>query len=108
MGTHIGELSVSRVQWWARRPYLREPVFISILTNSPVFPVPHALVRLVGSENPGEGRVEVFHAGIWGTICQNHWSVDDANVVCRELGYARSLSFPGFSTFSGGSGQVSL
>ncbi len=50
--------------------------------------------------------MEVFHAGVWGTICHNHWNVDNANVVCRELGYARSISFPGFSTFPGGSGQV--
>ena len=68
--------------------------------------MPHALVRVVGGENPGEGRVEVFHAGVWGTICHHHWNVNDANVVCRELGYARSLSFPGFSTFTGGAGRV--
>ena len=68
--------------------------------------MPHALIRLVGGESQAEGRVEVFHAGVWGTICQAHWNVDTANVVCRELGYARSLSFPGYSTFSGGTGRV--
>ena len=50
--------------------------------------------------------MEVFHNGTWGTICQSHWNVNDGNVVCRELGFARSLSFPGFSTFAGGTGQV--
>lgn len=72
--------------------------------------VPHDLVRLVGGEIPGEGRVEVFHGGLWGTICHEHWNIDDANVVCRELGYARALSAPGYSTFNNGSsgaaGQV--
>ena len=68
----------------------------------------HSLIRLVGGAgaNPSEGRVEVFHNGTWGTICQSHWNVNDGNVVCRELGFARSLSFPGFSTFAGGTGQV--
>ena len=64
-------------------------------------------MRLVGGSRPSEGRVEVFYRGEWGTICHNHWSVDDANVVCRELGFARAYSFPDFSTFSNGSGQVS-
>ncbi len=68
-----------------------------------LFIVDHPLVRLVGGLVPQEGRVEVFHEGRWGTICDNHWSVDDANVVCRELGYARAYSFPGYSTYNNGS-----
>ena len=68
--------------------------------------VSHPLVRLVDGNTAGEGRVEVFHNRTWGTVCQNHWSVQDANVVCRELGYARALAAPGYSTFGGGSGPV--
>ena len=68
--------------------------------------VDHDLIRLIGGALPEEGRVEVFHDGVWGTICDNHWSIDDATVVCRQLGYARALSFPGYSTFSNGSGNA--
>lgn len=67
--------------------------------------VSHGLIRLVGGENAGEGRVEIFHQGVWGTICGNHWTVNEANVICRELGYARSLSFSMFSS-TGGVGRV--
>ena len=45
-------------------------------------------VRLQGpvSEN-GTGRVEIFHRGLWGRICGNGWDMNEARVVCRELGY---------------------
>ena len=69
--------------------------------------VSHNLVRIVDGSGPSEGRVEVFHNGTWGTICQDHFSVDDANVVCRELGYARAISYPGYSAFGTGTGHVS-
>ena len=70
--------------------------------------VSHPLVRLVGGNSEGEGRVEVFYHGEWGTVCDDHWSEIDANTVCIELGFAHALSSPGFSTFGEGSGQVCL
>ena len=45
-------------------------------------------IRLVGSSNPLEGRVEVCYDGVWGTVCSNSWSADDASVACRQLGYS--------------------
>ncbi|CAB3995220.1 deleted in malignant brain tumors 1 -like, partial [Paramuricea clavata] len=55
-------------------------------------------VRLQGpSSANGTGRVEVFYKGQWGTICDNGWDINDARVVCRQLGYnytVRALDGP--------------
>ena len=47
-------------------------------------------MRLVGRGNQLEGRIEVCHHGIWGTVCDRSWHLQDSAVVCRQLGYSSS------------------
>jgi len=45
-------------------------------------------IRLVGGDTINQGRVEVLVKNKWGTICDNQFSLSDAHVVCRMLGYS--------------------
>ena len=47
-------------------------------------------VRLLGSTNLLEGRVEVCTSAGWGTVCDNGWNTADGRVVCRQLGHSTS------------------
>ena len=42
-------------------------------------------MRLAGGANQYEGRVEIYY-GDWGTVCDDHWTLTEAEVVCRSLG----------------------
>ncbi len=45
-------------------------------------------IRLMNGDMDS-GRVEVFHNGQWGTICDDGFSQNDAKVICRMLGIPR-------------------
>lgn len=41
-------------------------------------------VRLADGCKPYEGRVEIYHNYQWKTVCDDGWSLVDANAACRS------------------------
>lgn len=69
---------------------------------SPAVPPSTLPIRLLTSDSdrPYIGRLEVYHDGQWGTVCQNNFYYVAAHLACMELNYTRgaicydTLHFP--------------
>ena len=66
--------------------------FISFTHSpNPDIPLNPYPVRLAGG-NHTAGRVEIFYNGLWGTICDDHWTLTEAGIICRELGFPGAMA----------------
>ena len=52
--------------------------------------------------------MEVYHNGEWGTVCDDGWDLNDAQVVCRELDFGRAINGSSQAFYGQGSGRIWL
>ena len=51
-------------------------------------------VRLTGGTTAMDGQVDVCFEGTYSPVCNNgQWSVSEASVVCRQLGFSAGQTF---------------
>ena len=76
------------------------PIFIYSSLDPTALPL-----RLVDGMN-SSGRVEVFYGGLWGTICNSSWDLNDSQVACRQLGFTHASAEDNNASYVQGSGPV--
>ncbi|KAM8924676.1 scavenger receptor cysteine-rich domain-containing group B protein [Pelodytes ibericus] len=63
-------------------------------------------LRLEQGEHVCAGRVELYHGGEWGVVCDDGWSRANADVVCRQAGCGPTLL--SYARYGSGKGKILL
>ncbi|EDV27500.1 uncharacterized protein TRIADDRAFT_53246 [Trichoplax adhaerens] len=65
-------------------------------------------VRLVDGNGYSSGRVEIYHNGVWGTVCDDSFGISNAIVICRQLGFSSAADYFCCAHYGRGNGTIWL
>lgn len=63
-------------------------------------------IALVNGGIPSAGRLEVFYNGEYGTVCDDYFTMENAQVACRQLGFAGAKMLAPEAHFGEGTGPI--
>lgn len=62
-----------------------------------------------GSGSAGRVEVEVAGGGaVWTSVCDTEWDMNDAQVVCQQLGYTAAIGAPLRAFYGESEGKISV
>ena len=99
-GTELSIVNCQHNGWGRHSCQHNDDVSVSCIADSA------EAVALVGRGNPRVGRLEVFHANQWGTVCDNGFTDAAARVVCYSLGFGYAGRKVNISLFGMGDGRI--
>jgi hypothetical protein len=41
---------------------------------------------------PYSGYLEIFHSDVWGLVCDDDWTREEADIACKQLGFTRGVA----------------
>ncbi|GAA6110577.1 lysyl oxidase homolog 3B isoform X4 [Tachysurus ichikawai] len=94
---------------WVSPCFAQTPSTVRPSTTPRVKSPEHLKFRLTGHPRKhNEGRIEVFYKGEWGTICDDDFSLANAHVLCRQLGFVSATGWAHSAKYGKGTGKIWL